>query len=326
MAIATDIISDSIQETKKTFFPIDKKFWLKIGLVSLLDHRGSSNFNFRGTRMANPGEFTKFTTFIKTHIGLILGISSGVIILSLLFSIISFTFNFVFLESLFSRRVLIKKYFNKFVRKGLSLFWLNLVLNAANLVFLLILGMPLIIPLIKNWGSLSWSQFSIPYLIFFVIIFILDLIIFVLIDFVINNFIVVDMYTRNTTSFQSLNKMLKLIKIEFFESFIYLLMKIVLGIATAIISLVVGLISLLAIVIIGIILALILYLIYLGLPQAKIILIIIGIIIAILLMLILIYAIAVILSPIEGFYYTYSYKFFKELKARNKMLFKNAKQ
>src|SRR3989344_4711852 len=300
MAIATDIISDSIQQTKGIFFPINREFWLKIGLVSLLDHKGSSGFNYRATRMANPGEFTKFMTFIKTHLSLILGISGGVVMLSWLFSIISYTFNFIFLESLFSRKVLIKTYFKKFIRKGLSLFWFNLILSAINLIIMVPLSLPLLIPLIRNWGNLSWSQFSIPYLIFFAIIFVLDLIIFSLIDFVINNFVVMDMYTGSRSSLQSLRKMLKLIRIELLESFIYLLMKIILGIATAIISLLIGLIIILASLVFGGIIALIFYLIYLGFPQTKIILIVAGIAFAVILLLALAYAIAVILSPICG--------------------------
>ncbi len=326
MAIATDIISDSIQQTKGIFFPINKRFWLKIGVVSLLDHKGSSGFNFRSTRIADPGEFTKFMTFIKAHLSLILGISGGVIVLSWLFSIISYTFSFIFLESLFSRKVLIKAYFKKFIKKGLSLFWLNLALSLINLIIMAPLSLPLLIPLIRNWGNLIWSQFSIPYLIFFAIIFVLDLVIFGLINFVINNFVVIDMYTGSTSSFQSLRKMIKLIRIELFESFIYLLMNILLGIATAIISIFIGLILILAFLIFGGIIALIFYLIYLGFPQTKIILIVAGIAFAVVLLLVLAYAIAVVLSPICGFYYVYSYNFFNILKKRNKSFFKNAKQ
>lgn len=325
MAIAVDLIRDSMQETKKIFFPINKKFWLKIGLVSLLAHKGSSGFNFN-YRIFNPGEFSGAINFLKAHLKLILGVSSGLVILGLLFSVISYIFSFIFLESIFSKKVLIKDYFKKFFRKGLSLFWFNFILGIINLVFLFALGLPLLIPLIKNWGNLSWSQFSIPYLIFFAAMFILDLIVFSLIGFIITNFVLIDMYTRDITAFASFKKMLKLIKTDFFESFVFWLIKIVLGIATAIIAIAIGLIILLAFVLAGGILALILYVIYSGLPQAKIVLIIIGIILAILLILILIYAIAVILSPIEGFYYLYAYKFFNELKTRNKVLFKNARQ
>src|SRR3989338_1086078 len=175
MAIAVGLISDSIQETKKIFFPIDRKFWLKIGLVSLLAHSGSSGFNYR---MANPGEFGKIMNFVKAHVKLILGLSGGLVVLGLLFSVISYIFSFIFLESLFSKKVLIKDYFTKFIGKGVSLFWLNLAFSALNLVFLSLSSLPLLVPLIRNWGNLSWSQFSIPYLIFFVIVFILDLIVF----------------------------------------------------------------------------------------------------------------------------------------------------
>lgn len=321
MAIATNIVGNSIEETKKIFFPINRKFWLKIGLVSLLDRRGSSSFNYRVT---NPGELKELMNFIKMHVYQMLAISTGAVILGLLFSIISYTFNFIFLESLLSRKVLIKAYFKKFLKKGISLFWFNLVVSSINLLIVLVFGMPLLITLIKNWGSLSWSQFNIPYLIFFVVLLVLSLIFFGIIDFIINNFVLIDMYTRNVKSFESFKRMLKLIRREPFESFIYLLMKIVLSIATAIISIIIGLAILLAFLIIGGIMALMLYLIYLGLPQAKLILIVLGVILAVALILTLIYAIAVILSPIEGFHYLYSFRFFNELKKRNKDIFKNA--
>jgi len=320
VAIATDIIQDSIKETKGIFFPIKKEFWLKIGFVSILHNKKSFNLNYTSP---NIRDFTRFINFIKTHIKLILPVSTGIFLIGILFSIISYTFNFIFLESLFSRKVLIKEYFKKFLRKGLSLFWLNFIIGSISLVLLVILALPLLIPLVKNWNNLSWAQFNIPYLIFFAVIFILDLILFGLIGFVINNFVVIDMYTRDTGSFDSFKKMLKLVKAEHFESFIYLLMRIVIAIATAIISIIVFIAMLIVFLLIAAIIAAVFYLLYLLFAPLKLFLIIFGVTIAIILFIALLYLSAVILSPIEGFYYLYAYKFFNELKKRNKNLFKH---
>lgn len=322
MAIATNIINDSIQKTKNIFFPINKNFWLKIGLVSLLSHKGSSNFNYR---LTNPLDLKSLVNFIKSHIYVILAVSTGLFFLGILFPIISYTFNFIFLESLFSKKILIKEYFKKFLKNGMSLFWFNFILSMIELILVVSLSIPILMPLIKNWGNLSWSQFSVPYLVFFAIFFILDLIIVGLISFVINNFVIMDMYTRNTKSLDSFKKMLKLIKLELSESLVYLLMRVVLSIATAIISILIFVALLLIFLIIGAVIAIILYLLYLVL-NTKLVLIILGIIILIILVLIFIYAVAVVLSPIHGFYYLYAYNFFNQLKKRNKIFFKNAKQ
>ena len=96
MTIAAELIDVSISQAKKTFFPVNRKFWLKIGLVSLCTAKHSSNFNFRN------GDFTKITKvvdFIKKYIYYFAAGLGVLFILGIIFSAISYVFNFVFIES-----------------------------------------------------------------------------------------------------------------------------------------------------------------------------------------------------------------------------------
>ena len=173
-------------------------------------------------------------------------------------------------------------------------------------------------PLIQNFNNLSWDIISIPYLILFIMLFVVMIIFLGLIHFVVNNMVAVDMYYRNIKFTAAWKQVIKLVKKELKEVFIYFLMKIVLGIAGGILALIL-ILPLMVIMfafffMVGIVGA---FSQFLALPTT---LIVIFVVIGFIGLLIFGYIAAVITLPIDVFFINYMLLFFNKLIENNKGL------
>lgn len=324
MVIAGDLIQPVLEETKRLFFPIKSKFWLKLGLVNLIspNSQGGGGGNFsRG--MNNAADVSQVTQFIKQYLAVIIAGAGVLFIFGLLWSIIAMTFTFIFLESVITANVSIREGFKRHIKKGFSFFMLNLVIGIVNVIILGLLSLPLIIPVISNIDNLSFSLISIPYLVFFIIFFLIDIFFMILLRFFLYNFVILDMYLKkNIGSWMSFKRMLMLLRAELKEIFFYFLLRIALSIAIGIIAVVI----VLALLIPGLIIGVIFALVFVGIAviqalTVKILLFVIVGLIAFLFFIAWIYAISVVTSPLVAFMYLYAYRFILELNKRNKKLF-----
>ncbi|MFW6449859.1 MAG: DUF7544 domain-containing protein [Nanoarchaeota archaeon] len=315
MAIATDIINDCINKTKSRFFPLNKE-WFKLGLISMLSAQGGSgNVSSNLTNTANlPG----VGEFIKKNLVYILSGAGILMLFGLFWKIISLTFSFIFIDAVVAKNNLIVEGFKKHIRKGFSVFLVTLIAWFANLIFLGLLSLPILLPLVRNLDNLGWELFSIPYIIFFVAIFVLDIIVFGLFFWFVRSIVMYDMYRKNKLIIDSLKRAFGFLRKDFVEVLVFFLMQFLLGILAGIIALVAILILLIPFALVGIIIILILV------PLAMVgglnaIFFAIGGLIAFILILLFAYFSNVVLLPVRGFFINYSYTFVDNLSRKYNM-------
>jgi hypothetical protein len=323
MALAVDTVGPAFDATKKVFIPIRRKFWFKLGLVYLFAAKGSSgggnsNFNAPG----NGADFTDVFAFLRKYLVFIIGGIIGLVILGWLWSIVAWSLTFVFMHSVMTGEVRIREGLKNFIGRGFSYFLFRFVWGLLHLVILVLAGLPLIMTVVNNWGNLSWSMFSIPYLIIYGLFVIAYLIlIWGILMFIFENFVFTDMYMNNVKAWRSFKRMLRLIRKEIKEVLIYFLMRFALRILIIMAGMIIVLVTLipLAIVAIPIIFGFIAVFTG-GTIDTKWALGSLLVIISIAVMFLWAYMLSVLTAPLDAFMRLHSYKFLEALKNRNKKL------
>ena len=306
--LAIDLISQCINKTKKFLFPINKKLWLKLGLVTLLAGMGSPNPRFN---IGDVSDFPSISQAIMENIQwIVLGVSL-ILLFGIVFAIIRALFNFVLLDSVEKDQCLIKKSLSKNSSLALSYFLFSIVVNMS---FLLVAA------LVGFIGYLAVSATGTTSLIFLIPIAILYILIWAIVGSIIYTLVMPDMCLKRITALKSWKRMHKLFLKEIKEMIIYWVMRFLFGIAAGIIALVVLLVLGLIFAIFATILVVIGVLIALAAKILIIPLIIIGTILGICLFLLLIYATVVVLVPLPVFFTNYRLEFYKGLNKKNKWL------
>ncbi|WP_178917884.1 hypothetical protein [Natronomonas gomsonensis] len=173
---AIDDVSDAIDVTREFLFPFELRRWLKLAIVAFFiggtTSAPTANFNTGGTPSDTPGQQPgQFPDGIPSTLPddflLIVGLVVAVLlVIGLAFAIIGSIMEFVFIESLRSGEVSIRRYWNRRWGQGLRLFgfrfaiglpflllvvgWLALLLvplltgNAAPGIAAFLIGIPLI--------------------------------------------------------------------------------------------------------------------------------------------------------------------------------------
>lgn len=315
--IATDLISSCIEKTRRFLFPINKKLWLKLGLVTLLagGWSGSSfNYNFRNPGVpAEAGQsissifgelFVNYWHWIVIGFLVILG-------LGLLGILIRSIFNYILIDSVKKERCLIGKSWSETASLAFRYFFAEAGMYLIFTALMVAAMMPMVEVLLNYGKELSYNILS-PYLWTSLGIVLFLFLIWLVIYFMLYHLVMPDIYFKRTRAFRSIKHMGKLALKNISQVLIYLLMRIVLGIAAAFISIIifllVGLIFLVIagiIVLIGLMLSMI--------PGSKVILIVLGVGIGLILFLLLIFAVQVILVPIEVFFTNYRLDFYSSL-------------
>ena len=308
-SLGVNLIDFCVKKTKDFLFPINKKLWLKLGLVTLLAGMGSSstNFNFN----AGKGIPADFLQIISNNLHWILFGFAGIIILGVIFALIRSLFNFVLLDSVEKMQCLIKKSLSENSDLAISYFLLTFVVNGIFLLAIFALMTPLFIRVFQNINNPQLTAY--PYFWISLPIFILLFICLSIINGIIYNLVMPEMYLQRIKSLESFKRMFRLFFKQIKEVIIYWIMRFLLSIAAGIIGMVVFFILLIGLGLVGGLIFGLGYLISLASSILIVPLIVIGILIGICLFFLFIYAVAVVLVPIPVFFANYRLSFYKSL-------------
>jgi len=308
---AFDLISPSINRTKKRIFPFNLAQWIRLAFIAILAGGSSSGGNY-GSYSGQNNDFSgkenvsgNIRNFLKTN-GLLIGILTGVLVL--VCSIIGYiksVFSFIFIESVLGKEA--KFNFRKNSSKGLSFFLFKFAFCLISLLLLLALAYPYISAFMNGYSLLSvgaaYISFSIVaafFIIFAVIIFNLFLI----------DFVVPLMYAKNVPASYAFTSVWAIIRKNKKETFVYWLARLVMNLAVGIMGLLMIIALLIAFAIVGLVIFLLGLLLYVLLGKAMIVL---GIIFLVLYILLFIFVVIVLVMPFEVYLRYFSLSNFEKL-------------
>jgi hypothetical protein len=322
MAYAGDIIKESFNRTKSLFFPIRKKYWLKMGFISIMaGNSQGGNYNGNGLNDSNKSGFpsgmtlqqfiadlnTKALAFLSQY-GYIKGIAFIVLyFIGLIFSYLSSMFTFVFIDGIVKKDIVIGKSFSEWKKQGISLFLFRLVVGLVSLFVTLAIFSPVIVAFFQN--KLAYFNF------WLLIPIILGITVYSTIVgifmFLADDFAVPIMYMKKLSFTKAWAEFRKIASGKKGEIFLYWLIKIGLGIVAGIGSFVVVLILLIPLIAIS----LLGVLLYFGLKAiaGMVAAVIIIALLAVILLTVFIYFVTVVLVPVAVFFRIYSIEMVKKL-------------
>lgn len=165
---AVDAVDRAISRTKKTLFePFDFWKWVKLAIIIFFVGGVGSNYGGSGTnyRMGSedfgnnfssiePGEIPDIPSVISgsgfnyfesiSTLAIVAAVLIFFILFILIFSYISSTMEFVFVESLVRNEVHLRSYFRKFMRKGFNLLLIRLALGLVFIILFVLALLPFI--------------------------------------------------------------------------------------------------------------------------------------------------------------------------------------
>ena len=322
---AFDYIGGSIERTKNLLFPIKPKYWFKLAIVVLISNlaknqggNGGNSFRVpsRGKGLDNiTGNAVSDLNnkFLSSNIPLIGFVILLLFILGLIINFISSIFSFIFLEAVLDKKkqLFIKKSFSKNIHHGLSLFLFRILLGIVSLVLIALIALPYIFAFFNKTITSPFFGVGIIYILLTVLFIIILIIIIALITLFLYDFIIPEMYLKNKNMRTSWKSVLGKIGNNKMEVFIYIVAKIVLGIAAGIISALIALILLIPFIIIGLLAGVSLYL--LAKALSSLILTIFLVILLIIFILFFVYLVTVVTLPIPLFFRYYSLDIYQKL-------------
>lgn len=260
-SLATKAFHLAFKHTNKICFkPFKLNKWLKLGFINLLigggasggGSGGGSNFNLGNSgKTSQPPEIVqKIIIWCKDNQSIVIaGISILVLLfigIILLFTWLASVFNFIFLDNVIQNKALIKEPFHRLKPKGWSYFWWNI---GFGLIVLFTLGVAVGLPILL----LIWSKppgviiaFGVIYLI---TAFLAIITTSAVIGILTRDFILPVMYLENLKILAAWKKYIPTLKTHIGQTVIYLLLKIVVGIAAVIAA---GFVSIIMLIVCGI--------------------------------------------------------------------------
>ncbi|WP_340818303.1 hypothetical protein [Methanolobus sp. WCC4] len=261
-----DAVGRAIERTRTCLIePFDLWKWIKLAIIAFFVGSGSG-FNSGGNGGSYGDSNTDFSdvpaglteimdtiqNFFASHsvVALMIGIVLAIILFVLVMSIISSVMEFVFVGSLVSNDVQIRKYFKRYFGKGLSLFVLRILLGLvtltifglAALLFLSIAGISF--ASLADPDSINFNALllMLPFMILFLIavLFVVALIMGVINSFI-NMAIPVSMYS-GISLFSGLSRVVEQFRRDWQQIIIYWIGRLILGIAVGIAVAIVGVI------------------------------------------------------------------------------------
>lgn len=305
MSLGTQLIEPSIEKTKKILFPFNIIIWLKIAVFVIFVEGMSFKFN------VNLGDSEKgiieFLTMYWEIVALIAILSMIVGIIYLFFSSV---LRFCFFDSITTKKVLLLGYFRKNLKKGTSLFILQLIVGGLFLLLSAALAYPVIRTFISNMDNLSMGLFNIKYIIFAVVtIALLSILCWVFVNLLTVYF----MYVSDRTAWPALKGAIRLCGREWKEVAIFLLLNLALGILAGIVTVILMFIMVLILLLGGAILFGIGFILYKVAAALLIPLIVIGVIIAIAAAIVFVIAMLMVMVPFTTFFAYYRLDFMRGL-------------
>lgn len=265
-----DAVDRAVERTRKCLIePFDLWKWIKLSIIALfLGGGGGGNFNGSGNSYGGsepdmsqiPAGLNEVMdsiyNFISSYslMSIIIGVILALVLFALVMRIVGSIMEFVFVGSLVSNDVQIRKYFKMYFGKGISLFVLRFLLGLVVLLVFILLGLASL-----SMAGISISDLSDPSsiddgkllmlfasaMIFGIFILLVVSVIMGIIESFINLAIPVSMYSE-CSIFSGLSRVLAQFRNEWKQVVIYWLGRAVLiiavGIAVAILGLIIGVI------------------------------------------------------------------------------------
>lgn len=250
-----DAIGPALNHMVKVLFkPFSFIKWVKFGLVAFLvtlGAGGGGGFNFNPMSFHDNKTFpnidsqiAQVTQWIESHLMLIiiLGIAALLVITIIWTILIYFSsrFSFVYLDGVIKNDLQIKRAYKENRTSGWSYFLWNIIFApTALLIILLIIGVPVTFLVIAG-ATKSFSVTIILLLGLLGLIFIALMILLAVIGVFTHDFVVPIMYLRKIRVLEAWKILLALMRPNKLQFFLYILMKIGLGLASTMLLLIPG--------------------------------------------------------------------------------------
>lgn len=233
-------IDDAAEKTKTLLWPFKWGIWWRIALISLFVG-GFGGINFPFSFNGNPGSeydglfSTGLPTEFYTKLLLLIAV---IIVVSIIFTLISSIFQFVFVKCLAENEFRLKNYFFENIGRGLRLFAFWLVLT----IFIIAIAAGLFLALFSGG-----SPFNFIMLIPAILLFLLVILIFGIFALLTVDFVVPIMLKDECGVIEGWKKCWTILRNNPGQSVVYIIIKIVISIVVAIILAVAVLLIVLAI-------------------------------------------------------------------------------
>jgi hypothetical protein len=307
-----DFVEPAIGRTKELLFPVNLKYWMKLGFVSLLSGKQTFGGNFSGfgngvgsASNKSPRNVTaNAIPEFKRDAGIIGLVAMLIGFLVLIWTFISSVFNFIFIDALLKKDYSIRKSWGEHKLKGFSLFGFKILFSIIVLLVVAIIFLPFISALLTQGVSEFFENNALStillYLLPSLILFFIWMILVGVFFMFVMNFSVIDVHINNVGIFQAIKKTMSNLRNAKTEGFVYflsiILFGIVLSFAYSLAIVIAGVAFLISFGLIGLLLYLLILVLF-----SEIVAIIVAIIYAIPVVLILIYVVEVLILPFNVF-------------------------
>lgn len=163
---AFDDIDDAVQATRSFLFPVDRRTWLRLGLVVFFVGGASVNapvtgFNVPATGPAGPtappgDPVPQLTDAVLLAIAAVVAV---LVLVVLLFAFVGSVMEFAFVESLRSEEVHVRRYWTRYWRRGARLFGFRVGLGLVALLLVGGLVAAVALPALSGAGGASLGLF-----------------------------------------------------------------------------------------------------------------------------------------------------------------------
>jgi hypothetical protein len=257
---AVSELSGAINRTRDLLWPVRWGVWLRIAVIALFIG-GGGGFNFPGSY--STGEFPADGGFSGmglsdpgVYLALILLIAGIIILLAILWGIVGSILQFVFVDCLTSGEISLRRTFSRRTGKGVRLFLFNLALGILLVLVIAVLFALLLLPVIA--GGMGPAATGGAILVWILLLLVL-IIPFALVGMFTVDFVVPVMIGDDCGVIDGWRAVAHLLVAEWQQAAVYVVARVVLGIAAGILVFIAMLLAVLVIaipfVIIGVVLA-----------------------------------------------------------------------
>lgn len=244
---ATQDITDAIRATTAFLSPPDIQQYLKLGFlivflggvggigpVQLLTGVGNVDTDNPGTDEAGPNAASlsdMLTTFDNAELSIIIGVVVAIILCFIGLLAVGSVFEFIFVEVLREERIKIRAYWRQWWRQGLRLLGFRLLVGALTVVPIAVIALTVVTPLITSGNSPLFGV-----VIFALGICVTTIILSSLLTGLTKTFVVPVMIIQDETLLAAWQRFWPIVRGEWKEYSIYLVIRFVLQIITGIVT------------------------------------------------------------------------------------------
>jgi hypothetical protein len=241
---AFDALDDAINRTKALLWPIKLGVWLRIAIIAFfVGGYGGVNVPVQYTTGELPPEVG---SVMVQHLPLIFGVIALIAAVAIILGVVGSVIQFVFVDCLSQAEISLTKHIRPRLGKGLRLFGFMVGVTLLFITLLLIPVILFLIPALSAGGDIG-PQIVLPFVLLYLFYLILIAIPFGLLIMFTVDFVVPIMIRDDCGVIEGWKRCFAMLKKGWKQAAIYALVKIVLGIATAIIIFIIAFIVLLVV-------------------------------------------------------------------------------